>query len=609
MAHRILIVDDDDDFRSLLADLYTQADYEVTPFANPLEALKQFKKDDYQLCVVDQTMPDLKGIDLIDQVRLINPRIPVIMISAFLGEDVIERLRQLRIDVFHKPLNVRSLLRKTAELINGMAAAGPTHAAEVMSEAGRRVATDEKDAFMSFPLKSEMSRKFHREILSMKQGPSNLVLVGPAGTHFHLICEDIESLYPSKDHLFLYLSNDKITSFEILRMLSGEESARNIMVVLLEAYDLQPVHRDVVLKLYRKSGPFSAIQNQVRFVFCLNEDLDTQYSKGKIDEDFYLILGQKEIFVPTLNECSDDIPEMALTIAKNYARDNRQFSFRGFDSSAIDFLKNYEWERNYAQLEATIHAAVRLAEGYPIGEDLLKQLASQPDFIVETPSIRPSKPAGAQEGTPAVPPARPAVAGPQSAASAPVRRPAVPGAGPAPARPSAVPPQQGMRPAASASAGNPAAPRPTPTADQAKRLHFPTAQEMGLPARKPQLNLRQPGTGLPVAKPQLNIRGAAAPAGDATPAPAAAQRPPAQAQVPVQRPAPAQGQTPAARPAQAQPVAKPAIKPGNVMSAPAQKPIVSPSERPQPNTEVMRFPKLVDETDQAQKILSRGKPF
>lgn len=198
MAHRILIVDDDDDFRSLLADLYTQADYEVTPFANPLEALKQFKKDDYQLCVVDQTMPDLKGIDLIDQVRLINPRIPVIMISAFLGEDVIERLRQLRIDVFHKPLNVRSLLRKTAELINGMAAAGPTHAAEVMSEAGRRVATDEKDAFMSFPLKSEMSRKFHREILSMKQGPSNLVLVGPAGSHFHLICEDIESLYPRK---------------------------------------------------------------------------------------------------------------------------------------------------------------------------------------------------------------------------------------------------------------------------------------------------------------------------------------------------------------------------------------------------------------------------
>ena len=595
MAHRILIVDDDDDFRSLLADLYTQADYEVTPFANPLEALKQFKKDDYHLCVVDQTMPDLKGIDLIDQVRLINPRIPVIMISAFLGEDVIERLRQLRIDVFHKPLNVRSLLRKTAELINGMTAAGPTHAAEVMSESGRRVATDEKDAFMSFPLKSEMSRKFHREILSMKQGPSNLVLVGPAGTHFQLICEDIESLYPSKEHLFLYLSNDKITSFEILRMLSGEDASRNIMVVLLEAYDLQPVHRDVVLKLYRKAGPFSAIQNQVRFVFCLNEDLDTQYSKGKIDEDFYLILGQKEIFVPTLNECADDIPEMALTIAKNYSRDNRQFSFRGFDSSAIDFLKGYEWERNYAQLEATIHAAVRLAEGYPIGEDLLKQLASQPDFIVETPSARPSVDTPKQEAPAATPPARPRpAAAPQSAAGAPIRRPAVPGA----ARPG-VPPQQGMRPAAApGQPGNPAGPRPAPTADQARRLHFPTSQEMGLPARKPQLNLRQPGAGLPPAKPQLNLR-AGAPAGEGTPAP---QRPPVQR--PAQQP---QAQAPVVKPTQA--AAKPVMKPGSVMSAPAQKPIVSPSERPQPNTEVIRFPKLVDETDQAQKILSRGKPY
>ncbi len=377
MGKRILIVDDDDDFRTLLADLYTQADYDVTSMANPLEALSLLTREDFDLCVTDQSMPELKGIDFIDKVREIKPRIPLIMVSAYLNEEVSERLSALRIEVFHKPLNVMSLLRKTADMINTEVVDIENDdikrsSSQVESHNSGPIAQSNRD-FKAFPLLSKVSKQFHQELLTVKNNLNNLVLVGSPGTHFHTICEDVESFQNPDDYHFVFLANKEITPFEISKRISGESTSKTVIVTLYEAFNLEAIHKDILVKLYKKSGPFSGVLNNVKFIFCLHEDLDTQYSKGLLDEDFYLILGQKEIFVPDLKDCPEDIPEMAETIASSFLAAHSEYgNSASFTADATEYLKEESWENQYQSLYNTIINAVILSNGEPITASLLQ---------------------------------------------------------------------------------------------------------------------------------------------------------------------------------------------------------------------------------------------
>jgi len=118
MASRILIVDDDDDFRGLLSDVFSQAGYDVTSVNNPHSAIEVFSKHEFDAVVTDHNMPEMTGEDLIKEIRSGEPDIPIILVSGYLNQDLIQNLKNVNTEIFHKPLNVISLLRKTEEKLS-----------------------------------------------------------------------------------------------------------------------------------------------------------------------------------------------------------------------------------------------------------------------------------------------------------------------------------------------------------------------------------------------------------------------------------------------------------------------------------------------------------
>ena len=118
MASKILIVDDDDDFRGLLSDVFTQAGYEVTAVNNANKALEVFSDKSFDAVVTDHNMPEMTGEDLIKNIRDNEPDIPIILVSGYLNQDLIQNLKNVNTEIFHKPLNVISLLRKTEEKLS-----------------------------------------------------------------------------------------------------------------------------------------------------------------------------------------------------------------------------------------------------------------------------------------------------------------------------------------------------------------------------------------------------------------------------------------------------------------------------------------------------------
>jgi two-component system, response regulator, stage 0 sporulation protein F len=382
MNHKILIVDDDYDFRTLLSDLYIQADYQVEAVSNPLNALRVLGEESFDLCVTDQAMPELKGVDFINKCRKINPRLPIIMVSAYLNDELTNKLHMMRIEVFHKPLNIMSLLRKTSELIKNAANLPDTlpETTEVFTDSvidtSNRAGSG---GFRSFALKSDASKRLKLEIESIGSELPNLVMVGDEGTHFRSICEDIEAQVIPDKHHFMYFTNPKINVFDISKMIAGQPASKTLVFVLTEAFCLGVAQKHALLKLYKKTGPFASVINTVKFIFCLNEDLDTQFAKGVIDEDFYLILGQKEIYIPSLNLCKEDIPYLASDIATELIKSKTlNTTFGGFSAEAADLLCDTNWEKNYESLREVVASALSLAGGISISVSILTQAITNP---------------------------------------------------------------------------------------------------------------------------------------------------------------------------------------------------------------------------------------
>jgi DNA-binding response OmpR family regulator len=80
---RILLVDDDAEMRSLLTDVLNDEGYEVLQAANGAEALITLHRETVAAILLDKNMPDLSGMDILPGLRLICPRTPIIIITAF----------------------------------------------------------------------------------------------------------------------------------------------------------------------------------------------------------------------------------------------------------------------------------------------------------------------------------------------------------------------------------------------------------------------------------------------------------------------------------------------------------------------------------------------
>jgi DNA-binding response OmpR family regulator len=116
-SQRILVVDDDDDIRMLLRELFTRAGYEVTEAGNGRDALKRMFEAPPSLVVLDVTMPELDGYQTLERIRDLS-EVPVVMLTARTQE--LERVRGLATgadDYVAKPFGRQELLARVQALL------------------------------------------------------------------------------------------------------------------------------------------------------------------------------------------------------------------------------------------------------------------------------------------------------------------------------------------------------------------------------------------------------------------------------------------------------------------------------------------------------------
>jgi len=110
---RILLVEDDPNFGSVLKDYLSLNDYDVTLAKNGMEGFEKFKKDNYHLCILDVMMPYKDGFTLAKEIRERNKEVPIIFLTAkAMKEDVLKGYKVGADDYLNKPFDSEVLLMK-----------------------------------------------------------------------------------------------------------------------------------------------------------------------------------------------------------------------------------------------------------------------------------------------------------------------------------------------------------------------------------------------------------------------------------------------------------------------------------------------------------------
>jgi len=128
-GERILLTDDEPPLTKALRHILLRMGYNVTVSNEARETLKLFREhpDNYDVIISDLTMPEMNGLELARQLRLIRPEVPVILLSGYNSGITEENLRQAGIsELLEKPINVPNLavaLQRTIAEANGRAAA------------------------------------------------------------------------------------------------------------------------------------------------------------------------------------------------------------------------------------------------------------------------------------------------------------------------------------------------------------------------------------------------------------------------------------------------------------------------------------------------------
>ena len=360
MAKRILILDDDADFNTLLTDVFGQAGYEVTSVQSPIQALEMALSQPLELVVTDHRMPGMTGAEFVRKLKAAKPSIPIIMVSGYLDNDTIRDLISCGVSgVFLKPLNIFSLLKKTSEIIAASAkleASAPT--AGTQPQAGADSSEEFRHSlgfsFESFPCKSPTAATFAKNLYSLRDFKSNLLLIGESGANFLGICRDMVGFSGEKEGTLVFdqknFSARKLADDLHQHVLAGRQ---RVTIAVLATEALRPAEREAIIAVARKEKDFASFPLPVRILFCMREELDTLYMKGVVDENLYIFMGTAEVKIPQLKSCPDDLVLIADRLMKEECKRLNRAVIR-LDADCKRFLRELQGPQTHTDIRETM---------------------------------------------------------------------------------------------------------------------------------------------------------------------------------------------------------------------------------------------------------------
>lgn len=387
---RVLVVDDEERMRDLLAKVLQRAGYDVSQAPCGRQALALTREQAFDIVLTDIRMPTMDGLELLRALRDETPETTVIMMTAFGSVDsAVQAMKEGAYHYISKPFQMDEI-----RIVLERAAADRRMRRELVS---MREVLQERFGFDKLVGKSEPMRQVYDLIERVASSTATILIQGRSGTGKELVARAIHVNGPRRDQPFVPVNCSAIPEdlleselFGHMRgSFTGAISDRKGLFMdadggTLFLDEIGDMGTDLQAKLLRvlqdrhirPVGGTREVEVDVRVVAATNQNLESRIADGLFREDLYFRLNVIPITLPDLRNRAEDVPLLIEHFLDRFTEDGGER--KSISRDAMAALVRYAWPGNVRELENAVERASVLCRDGEIGlQDLPESVRSE----------------------------------------------------------------------------------------------------------------------------------------------------------------------------------------------------------------------------------------
>ncbi len=388
----VLVVDDEKNYLVVLEDLLTDEGYNVLTASSGQEALEIIRSTPIDTILTDIKMPNMTGMELLDEILASDPDLPVILMTAYAEVDqAVEAMKKGALDHVQKPFDNKDIKRSVAR---GVEKRSLTKTIQILrSELGA--------AWGNIVGKSKAMDQVFSLMKRVADTPTTVLITGESGTGKELIARGIHEESSRCREPFVSINCAAVPESLLESELFGYEKgaftgavstrqgkfeyANKGTLFLDEVADMALSLQAKLLRVlqgkeFQRVGGNREVKVDVRIIAATNKDLKDEVEAGHFREDLFFRLNVLHIRIPALRERREDLPHLVAHFLNKFS-ERLGRSVKVVDSEVMTSFYGYSWPGNVRELENVIERAMVLSRGGEI------KLGDIPPEIRDSPEI------------------------------------------------------------------------------------------------------------------------------------------------------------------------------------------------------------------------------
>ncbi len=381
----ILVVDDEIPILKVMEANLKREGYDIHTAEDGLLALEKLRCESYDTVIVDYMMPNLNGMELIEQLKKENIDVPIIVVTAHgTIEQAVKAMQMGAVNYLTKPINYDELALVVKNAVQQQSLR------REVKRLRREVST--LYGFENIVGKNERMQAIFDLIVDVAETDATVLIRGETGTGKELIARALHFNSPRRNQEFVRVNCAALTETLLESELFGHEKgaftgaiktrigrfelADGGTLFFDEIGDIPLSTQSKLLRVlqereFERVGGGRTIKTDVRIISATNRNLEKAVEEGAFRKDLFYRLNVIPIDIPPLRERLDDVPLLAFHFLKLYSERFKR-NVRDISQDAIQVLMSQSWPGNIRELENVIERAVILEKSEKISADTIR---------------------------------------------------------------------------------------------------------------------------------------------------------------------------------------------------------------------------------------------